>query len=370
MYLLHFSDTHLGYSEYHKIDPVTGLNQREQDVYNAWEQVIENILQIHPDVVLHTGDLFHTPRPSNRAIRIALEGIQRISDAGIPLVIISGNHETPRIKSTGSIFESIALFPHVYAAYTSEYKRFRIGECDFHCVPHCSLSEELEAAFEAVETDDAKYNVFLSHGAWTGKLDYSMGEFNEQRIPDVAQALNIEFDYVALGHYHKHLDINDTVSYCGSTERTSFNEAGNTCGYLLVRLDEKTREYNEIVSRAMYKPRPVDCRDMSAAEIYKHLEGMNSTDMDDAMLSLVLENIDEHTFLKLDSKEIDTIFKNTFYLQKSVQRVTANNEKRLQDSHIDSLPVEFSRYLENVSNAELNKEKLLELGNHYLTQYI
>ena len=72
MKFVHFSDTHLGYSDYYKIDPHTGINQREQDFYNAWNQAIGDILQIKPDFVIHAGDLFHTSRPTNRAIAVFL----------------------------------------------------------------------------------------------------------------------------------------------------------------------------------------------------------------------------------------------------------------------------------------------------------
>ena len=165
MKIIHFSDTHLGFSDYTRIDSNTGINQREQDFYNTWNEVIDAILANKPDTVIHAGDLFHTTRPTNRAIAVALEGIQKISNAGIPFVLISGNHSTPKIKATGSIFESISLFPNVYTAYQSKYQKFRIGECDVHCVPHCSLTEELEQAFEeSLRSQRSTFNSLLSEG--------------------------------------------------------------------------------------------------------------------------------------------------------------------------------------------------------------
>ena len=107
MRFVHFSDTHLGFSDLNKIDATTGINQRESDFYRAWWQAIDKILELKPDFVVHAGDLFQTPRPNNRAIRVGLEGIQRLNDADIPFVVVAGNHSTPRIRQTGSIFESI-----------------------------------------------------------------------------------------------------------------------------------------------------------------------------------------------------------------------------------------------------------------------
>jgi len=370
MKLLHFSDTHLGYSEYNKIDPITGINQREQDFYNAWQQVIDAVFKLKPDVVLHTGDLFHTPRPSNRAIRVALEGIQKISDAGIPLVIISGNHETPRIKATGSIFESISLFANVYAAFDSKYERFRIKDCDFHCAPHCSLTEELESAFKAVKIlKDASRNVFLTHGAWTGKQYYGMGEFNEQRLPDVEQALGYSFDYIALGHYHKKLDVKDNASYCGSTERTSLNEHGNTTGFLMVDLESGTKKYHQIQSRPMIKLPVVDCTGKTALNIYDELHGMATPALDQAIVYLILDHIEENTFLKIDVRELDDIFSSVFYLQKSLIREVGEKNQIVSNSRIESLAVEFERFLDSVNDNEIDKDKLKELGLTYLSRF-
>ncbi|MDZ7262277.1 MAG: exonuclease SbcCD subunit D [candidate division KSB1 bacterium] len=366
MRFIHFSDTHLGFSETHKIDPRTGINQREQDFYDAWFRMVEAILEKKPDFVLHTGDLFHTTRPSNRAIAVALEGIQKISNAGIPFVVLSGNHSTPRIKSLGSIFEAIELFPNVYAAYQGKYERFRIGECDIHCVPHCALSKELEAAYEAITIlPEARFNVFACHGAWAERQGYSMGEFNEQRIPNPETKLGLRFDYLALGHYHKHIDVSTKAAYPGSTERTSFNEVGYTSGYLLVDLEKGNRKYLEIPSRKMIKLPALDCSTLTVQDIYKELEKLATNTLDEAMVSLELVNIQHDTFLRLDPKRIDAIFERVFYLEKYFSQIERRGEAS-KVTAIEALPLEFERYVENLETIELDKERLKKMGVRYL----
>ena len=367
MNIIHFSDTHLGYSEYHKIDVITGINQREQDFYNAWNYIVDEIITKKPNLVLHTGDLFHTTRPSNRAIAIALEGIQKINDCGIPLVCISGNHSTPKIKVTGSIFESIALFPNVYAAYKSQYERFRIQDCDIHCIPHCSLTEELENAFEQISIlQDCRFNIFMTHGAWAGSKAYSMGEFNEQRISNPEISLKHKFDYIALGHYHKYIEIDDHIIYSGSTERTSFNEANYTSGYVWIDLENKTRKYIEIPSRKMIKLPPLDCSQLSALEILQALEKLSTPDLEQTLVSLELKNIQHDTFLKLDWREIDGLFKQVFYLEKSFSQIEREGNK-ITSTSFESLPIEFERYIENLKLLDLDKDRLKKMGLDYLS---
>src|SRR2546426_7410977 len=128
MRLIHFSDTHLGFSESSKVDPATGINIREQDTYNAFNTVNAEAIRRKPDVVVHAGDLFHSPRPSNRAIVVALVGFQRLTEAKIPVVLIAGNHSVPRVAATGSIFEAMSVLPGVRSAHRERYEAFEIGE--------------------------------------------------------------------------------------------------------------------------------------------------------------------------------------------------------------------------------------------------
>ena len=369
MKLLHFSDTHLGFSEYTKIDSDSGLNQREQDFYDAWDQVIEQIFELKPDFIVHAGDLFHTPRPSNRAIRVALASIQKISDAGIPFIIVAGNHETPRIRTTGSIFESIALFPNVYAAFTNKYEKFNINGVDFHCVPHCSLTEDLEKALESITIDKStKSNVLVSHGAWSGKTLYGMGEFNEQRLPDIETISNVQFDYIALGHYHRQVDIKPHVCYSGSTERTSLNEHNTTSGFLTFDLEKKAKEYFQISTRPMSKIPPINCSGLTSLKIYSLLEEVATDQIKNAIVQVVLEKIENDTFLKLDVKNIDDIFSDAFQLEKQLLKKMQASDTSFTNSHIDSLPIEFERYLENIQTNELDKSQLVKIGVDYLSQ--
>lgn len=366
MKLLHLSDTHLGFSEYHKVDPVSGLNQREQDFYNAWQQVMDAIEQHQPDVVVHAGDLFHTPRPSNRAIHVAMSSFQRLSDAGIPVVLIAGNHETPRIRTTGSIFESLALFPNVYAAFSSRYERFDIQDVAFHCVPHCSLTEELDAALQDLaQADKRSRNVLVSHGAWGG-TEYGTGEFNEQRLPDIEAASGTDFDYIALGHYHRYVEVKENACYSSSTERTSLNEHNSTCGYLLVDVESGERTYMELQTRPMIKLPVVDCQPLSATAILQRVEAAVTPELDGAIVQLVLQNISDDAFLKLDIRAIDDLFKSSFYVEKQLFRHVRNQTQLASQARFESLPVEFERYLQDVEHIELDKKRLATLAASYL----
>ncbi len=369
MRICQISDTHLGYSEYGKISARSGLNQREQDFYDAWDQAIERIIALQPDLVIHAGDLFHTPRPSNRAIRVALEGIHRISNSGIPMVLVSGNHETPRIRSTGSIFESLDLFPDVFSVYDGRYQRLSFGALDVHAIPHCSLSEELEAACRSVEIRaEAQANILVTHGVWTRTGNYSMGEFNEQRLPDLTALYPGVFDHVALGHYHRRLDVAPGVSYCGATERTSLNQAGYSCGFLEVDLGSGERRYHELAVRPMIRLEPVDCHGISLQGLYERVADRAGEVPAGAIAQLTLESVEENLYLALEMRRLDDLFPEAFHLEKQLHVASAAAAAPAATLHFDTLSVEFGRYLAGQPEMPLDRERLLQLGSRYLEE--
>ena len=102
--LAHIADPHLGARQYHRQTP-TGINQREADVAQAFRTAVDGVIAARPEIVVVAGDLFHTVRPTNAAIVFAFRQFQRLREAlpESPIVLIAGNHDTPRSSETGSI---------------------------------------------------------------------------------------------------------------------------------------------------------------------------------------------------------------------------------------------------------------------------
>jgi DNA repair protein SbcD/Mre11 len=387
MRFIHFADTHLGYSDYSKVDPRTGVNRREQDFYDAWWRVIDAIVAEKPDFVLHAGDLFQSPRPNNRAIAVALEGLARIADANIPFVVVAGNHSMPRIRALGNIFEAIAILPNVRACYQGRYEKFILSHsgsgksCAIHCLPHCSLTTELEKAYAELHVDStAAWNILVAHGGWRSvkgenALDTRMGEFNEQFLEDPEARLGLKFDYIALGHYHRYLGMNDHTFYSGSTERTSFNEAGYTSGYIRGDLERRTWEYVAIPSRPMFRLKPLDCAGRSPIEIMRELEQRAAVEIHDALVSLEIQNLSRDNYLQLDIGAIDQLFAAAFHFERQLNVIStfAPDERHAPQAatalgHIGSLRDEFSRYLAANADGALPRQELEELGLQYLME--
>src|SRR5688500_12055566 len=113
MRVVHLSDIHLGFRQYQRLTP-SGINQREADVARTFQRAIDQIIGLRPDLVLVAGDLFHSSRPSNAAILHAFRQFLRLRSEmpDTAVVMIAGDHDTPRTTESGSImglFESIGV---------------------------------------------------------------------------------------------------------------------------------------------------------------------------------------------------------------------------------------------------------------------
>ena len=76
MLFSHISDTHLGLQQY-------GLEEREQDIYDSFNQAIDISIKDHVDFVIFAGDVFHTPNPSGTAILQMANALKRLKENSI-----------------------------------------------------------------------------------------------------------------------------------------------------------------------------------------------------------------------------------------------------------------------------------------------
>ena len=151
MRLAHLADPHLGVRQYHRQTP-SGINQREADVARAFRLAVEGVIAAHPDAVVIAGDLFHSVRPTNAAIVFAFKQLQRLREAlpDAPIVLVAGNHDTPRSAETGSIlrlFEELGVDVAVDEARRLEYPALDLSVL---AVPHHARSDTRGSAARQV----------------------------------------------------------------------------------------------------------------------------------------------------------------------------------------------------------------------------
>jgi DNA repair protein SbcD/Mre11 len=153
MRLIHISDLHLGFRRYQRLTP-TGINQREADIAAAFKRAIDKIIEIAPDIVLIAGDVFHSVRPTNTAIVHAFTQFSRLTQA-LPdaiVVMIAGDHDTPRSVETGCILRLFA--PLGIHAIHGEAQRLSFPDRDLSIL---AVPDALRG-FPALDADPAAKN--------------------------------------------------------------------------------------------------------------------------------------------------------------------------------------------------------------------
>lgn len=374
MKILHVSDTHLGYSAYSKLDAITSINQREQDVYDAFEKFVDYAVECRPDLVLHAGDLFDTVRPSNRALAECLKQLLRLTAAAIPTVLVSGNHSTPRLRETGSVFRLLEHLDHIYPIYKSSYERLSIPELpgvEVHGLPHMGTDEQLQHSLDAFSpVDESKLNIGLIHGAILGVDKFRSFEFNEQMI--ASGYLKPEFDYIALGHYHEFVEVEPNAYYSGSTERFSFNEVGHSRkGFIELELEKGKRElkFVELPVRTMLDLPAVNCSELGNTDVTETIiQRIEAAAPAGKILRLRVGSLRLGEYHNIDFGRIRKLTKDAVHyepiydFQQEEQLFQGGGSPR-----IGKLSEEFSEFLKGYPVEKLDKKRLRKLGLDYIS---
>jgi exonuclease SbcD len=368
MKVLHLADTHLGFSAYRKVTE-DGVNQREMDVYDAFSQCIDYAVKTKPDLVLHAGDLFDSVRPTNRAITVALQQILRLSKENIPFIVISGNHETPKLRETGNIFSIFEHLENVYPIHNNRYETVSLKNKDgtvvIHAIPQCQSPKEFDLNLKKITQDKkADFNLLMAHGAVAGIKEFKMNEFNELFIP--VKNLQDDFDYIALGHYHMNTKLQENAFYSGSTEHLSFTEADSQKGYLEIDLGQKLRHrFIPIKTRIMVDTPTLDCSTLRIEQIIQKVKDtIRSIDPKDKIIRVRLENIPSHIQRGIDFHQMRDFGKTAVHLEIKPTSIKTGEATLSKEYTMKSLAEEFEKFLDTQQYPE--KKVLLDLGLHYI----
>ncbi|HVX89825.1 MAG TPA: exonuclease SbcCD subunit D [Gemmatimonadales bacterium] len=323
MRIAHLADLHLGFRQYHRLNP-NGINQREADVANAFRAAVDGVLLEQPDAVIVAGDLFHAVRPTNQAIVFAFKQFQRLREGlpDAPIIVIAGNHDTPRSSETGSILK---LFEELGIDVAADKERRLVypkHQLSVLAVPH-------EALFAADRPElrpagDELFQVLVLHGEVEGifPADRSSAEHGGAHLTE-RDLTGGDWTYVALGHYHVQTRVRDRVWYSGSLEYVSSNPWGELAeeravgrsggeavgkSWLLVDLRTGKVESTPItLARKIFDLPPIDAADLSPAEIDKLIAdrvGSITGGLEDQVARLVVRNIPRHVARELDHAKL------------------------------------------------------------------
>jgi len=213
MIFSHISDTHLGFVQYHS-------EERENDVYQAFDEAIDTSIKDHVDFVILAGDIFHVPNPSGKAIVVLANALKRLKKSNIDSFFILGDHDISRIRATPVpwVYHNLDFSKYIGNGKPFVYKDVLITGFDKR---RKSEIESFESDFAQVDAEAKKHQghkILVLHQG-IAEINKFAAELNSTDLPK-------NFTYYAMGHLHdqdlkRFSHLGGPLAYPGSIELTS-----------------------------------------------------------------------------------------------------------------------------------------------------
>lgn len=326
--LLHFADLHIGIERYGHIDTATGLNGRVMDFLRRLSDLVEDAVARNVDLVIFAGDAYKNRDPNSTYRREFAWRIKELADRGIPVVLIPGNHDLPAVAARASSIEVFATLdvPNVYVLERFELVTLttRRGQSVQVAAAPYPLSSELlsQEEYRGISLEDLDRMISdkmtesiqaLAERArqqpqtpaiLVGHFSVNNAELGSERGLMIGRDVTVPrsvladptWDYVALGHIHKHQDLNPgahpPVVYSGSLERVDFGEEKEPKGWVLAEVERGHTTYEFVTHHQRLARRfvTIDCDCRKAADATNEvLAAISHRDVKDAIVRVRAE---------------------------------------------------------------------------------
>jgi exonuclease SbcD len=394
--VLHFADLHLGVENYGRLDSATGLHSRLLDFLRSFDELVDYAIGQPVDLVLFAGDAYRSRDPNPTHQREFARRIHRLTAAGIPVFLLVGNHDLPSTvgrANTLDIFATLEV-PNVWVGRTlgTHLIPTQSGPVQVVALPWftrsyllrrdefkgCTLAEieertlqELEKLLRAeVDRLDLQVPAILAvHGAVQGAV------YGSERSVMLGQELvlprsllkNAAFDYVALGHIHRHQQLEEQppMIYSGSLDRVDFGEESEAKGFVVVQVERGRTQYQFRPLASTRRFVTIEVQADGADPMAQVREAITAHDIQDAIVRLVIHTTAEKNHLLQDA-EIYSLLAASFKVATVVRDVKRPTRIRLgSNQSIEQMtPLEvLESYLRQArSVSEERTGKLLELA--------
>jgi DNA repair exonuclease SbcCD nuclease subunit len=368
MKLIHIADTHLGLAAFSRLDPESGMNLREKQIYENFLSGVDSIIKEKPDVLVHAGDLFDTVKPKTKAYTTVLEALERLHAAEIPLIIIAGNHSMVKTRYTTSPYEVLTYHKsQITAAYKFRYEKVELGDTVFHLIPNMLRVEDYRTAYDEIELSGKHNNVLVTHGLATAIRDRRLATVAEHELDNTILSGN--FDYIALGHYHRQCQVTDNAWYSGSTEYLTYGEIADEKGGLVVDPGRHEVRHLALPKTPMVDLGTIKCQGVHPGDITEEIIARVTQKClpQYAMAQVTLDGLSREHGKGIDTKELDGVREHLLNLNIRMRRKDEDQPVPLQQDirMIDYLQ-EFGEFIGKQQLSAKQKEFALTRGREVL----
>ena len=328
MKILAFADAHINAVQSGRWDNTTGLPVRVMDFLRSLDTIIDTAIEKNVDLVIFAGDAYknNTPSPAHQA---AFDSrILRLENAKIETYLLVGNHD----MSSRSCDHALTTFKTFKAKYIHVVDEIELIKTDaFDIVNLCwvhkshlvtgEVIQQLETLIEGMDPNTP--NIFMGHCSIVG------AKFSSERLIMLGDDLILpsklltesDFDFVILGHIHKHQVIDDQIIYPGSIERVDWGESGEDKGFIIadVRKDSCDWKFHKLDTRPMLDYKVLlESKEEIHQAIYREMDKIDDGNMwkDDpgVMIRIKLQYPENWAGL-INNQTIEQMFPDAFSVQ-------------------------------------------------------
>lgn len=269
--ILHFADAHIDMANYGRHDPESGLPMRVMDFLKSLDTIVDTAIEERVDLVLFAGDAYKDRTPSPTFQREWGRRMMRLSRAGIPTLLLVGNHDLSPALGRAHALESFDTLdvPHVRVLDApvflgpDELEGLPMQVLAIPWISRSGLMARLDVKAsdqeEIYEQIEARLTELVAE--WLGEVDPKLptvltahasvqgAKYGGERTVMLGSDLVLpgslvrdpRLDYVALGHIHRPQNLNEgghpPVIYPGSIERVDFGEAQDDKYFIIAHVE-------------------------------------------------------------------------------------------------------------------------------------
>jgi DNA repair exonuclease SbcCD nuclease subunit len=369
--LVALGDAHLGRTHLAHLRDEEGRNLREEDFLHSFDWAVDRTLELEPDGFLWLGDIFDHARPSYRTFTRVAVGLRRLQDAGLRGVAITGNHDTPRLRGTGSPYAALEeFFPDVAFAWKMRAETVDLAGIRVHAVPQTLTLEdfrrELQASAGELRADPT--SVLLAHVALTSLPTRQYRDINELEVEEAA--FDRRFDLVVLGHYHVYQKVSRRTWYAGSTDSFWFADrprGAGAKGILVVDTDAGTVEHHPNPRERPLETYSVEAAGMGPGELVDACARSAREASAGALVRVFLDEVDQAAFRQVGPDEWQEAAPEAIHVQVEPQYGAA--ALGVQGApEIGRLEVEWDGYVERQDLSGVSRERVRDTGRRFLEE--
>jgi DNA repair exonuclease SbcCD nuclease subunit len=292
----------------------------------------------------------------------------RIREHGARVVVISGNHDTPRLPGTGSPYSSLAdSFPEMHFAHRLAYERFELDGLVVHAVPQMlTVEAALDALDEAARRrDPGRTNLLLTHPRLV-QLQPRHADINEIEV----DAGHLQSDLVLLGHYHTFARVSEGMWYAGSTDTFSFADDPDRAKGIVL-LDTDTGECRHLPlagSRPLVTLESIYAIGLSPAELQSLVAERAAAVRPGAVARLYLDGVDPQVYGMLDLHAVREAASAALLLKLEPRFVSTTLHVELPT--MATVAGHWTNYVRGQDLTGLDRDRIEQLGRDYLDRAV